>query len=99
MIKDDRFLHELLDEAKAWMDERGLTEPPFDQEAASDPVLFAQLVAELFPDEGKIRTIRGHVDAGQLVIDHAPPPLRGEGNEIALPDGQRLRIELTPVPA
>jgi hypothetical protein len=96
-MKDDRFLHELLDEAKVWLEERGLTEPPFDWKTASDPALFARLVAELFPDEGRIHTIRGHVDAGRFVVDHVPSPLHGEGNEIALPDGQRLRIELIPV--
>jgi hypothetical protein len=99
MTKDDRFLHELLDEAKAWLDERGLTEPPFNQEAASDPAQFAQLVAELGLERNPVRTIQGHVDAGRFVVDHAPPPLRVEGNEIALPDGQRLRIELTPAAA
>jgi hypothetical protein len=99
MIKDDTWLHQRLDEMKAWLDERGLPLPPFDPEEASDPALFAQLVAELFPDEDGIRTIRGHVVSGRFVVDHAPPPLRAEGNEIALPDGQRLRIELVPASA
>jgi hypothetical protein len=93
-LKDDRFLHALLDEYKECVGSTHWTDSPVDPEAANG--LLEDVWSRLFSKEGTVHHLTAHLEGGQLVFDSAPPPLVVRGSEITLPDGQRLQIEMVP---